>query len=652
LESVSLALSGVLHCGEWLLMGSYPRIAACAIYLHVVAFGSILLSGFWSVMNESFDPRSAKSAFGRISGSGTIGGLAGGLVAERVAAWVSPAAGVLLLAILHLLCAAILWRAFPPISRSGNTSARPSESTALEAVHRNPFLIKLAGLVLAASVGASLLDFVFKAQAAQALGRGAPLVRFFGLYYTATSLLIFLVQTFATRVLLQHAGLATSAAILPATAALGSFAALFIPGFRGLAVVRGMEALLRGSVFRSAYELFYTAVAPAEKRAVKPVIDVGIERLGDALGAGVVSLLLVVAPGRYGAILIAACACSVIAFLVSIRLQSGYVRALEKSLVNRAVEVDPSMAEDSVTRSILMRSVVTQGPTPGPQLQPHRPHPPLDSDTFIRHATELRSGDPEREIRALEKLTPEDWMLAPLAIELLAWDPVMAASRDALERVGPGVTGMLLDVLLNPDHDFTVRRRVPRILAVLPSTRSVEGLFAALQDQRFEVRFYSGRALYLLLNEHPEFQIAPERIWEAVNHELSLQRSTWQSHRLLDSRDTRSKEWYFDDQLMDRADRNLEHLFTLLALLLPGDAVRIAFRALHTDDRQLKGTAFEYLESATPAPTRHLLLPLLEADAENRHASRSDEALARLLRTRVTIDEKLKLAPDANEVRS
>lgn len=181
----------------------------------------------------------------------------------------------------------------------------------------------------------------------------------------------------------------------------------------------------------------------------------------------------------------------------------------------------------------------------------------------------------------------------------------------------PKSRGTLADALLDTDRDFTIRRRVPRVLAFVPSTRSVEALFAALQDQRFEVRFYSGRALYLLLSDHPELRLAPERVWEAVNRELSGQQSVWQSHRLLDSRDARSSEWFFDNQLLDRADRNLEHLFTLLALLLPGDAVRIAFRALHTDDRQLRGTAFEYLESATPAHTRHLLLPLLEADACN-----------------------------------
>ena len=45
----------------------------------------------------------------------------------------------------------------------------------------------------------------------------------------------------------------------------------------------------------------------------------------------------------------------------------------------------------------------------------------------------------------------------------------------------PKITGMLIDVLLDPDRDFVVRRRLPRVLAFVPSARSVDGLFAALR---------------------------------------------------------------------------------------------------------------------------------------------------------------------------
>jgi len=654
ITAVSFAASGVLQCAEWALLRYSPRVAACAIYLHVVAFGAILLSGFWSVMNESFDPRSAKTIFGRISGLGTLGGLCGGVLAERVAALVSPSAVVVVLAILHMMCACLLWRAFPPAVTPHRASPSPPATTLLDAVHRYPFLLTLAGVVLVSSVGTALLDFAFKAQAVQTIGRGAPLLRFFGLYYTATSMLTFLLQTFVVRFFVRHAGLSAAASTLPGTIALGSLAAAVLPGFKFLSGVRAGELLVRSSLFRSAYEMFFTAVAPAEKRAVKSVLDVGIDRMGDAVGAGGVGLVLLLSPGRYGAILVAAAGCGAVALLLAMRLQRGHLRALEKSLVNRAVEVDPSLVDDPATRSVMLRSALIMRPAEaqGSQASTASLRSSVITDTLISSAADLLSGESPRVIRTAGKLDPANWELAPLLIDLLAWDEVMPAARRALEPMAPKITGMLVDVLLDPGRDFAIRRRVPRVLACVPSMRSVEGLFAALEDQRFEVRFYSGRALYLLLSEHVELKVAGERVWAAINHELSLQRSVWDSRQLLDSRDSKEKQWYFDDQLLGRANHNLEHLFTLLALLLPADAVRVAFRALHTDDRQLKGTAFEYLESATPAPTRQLLMPLLEADAQSRLRPRAaDGVLADLLASGARVNQTLNLDTRAVEAR-
>ena len=108
------------------------------------------------------------------------------------------------------------------------------------------------------------------------------------------------------------------------------------------------------------------------------------------------------------------------------------------------------------------------------------------------------------------------------------------------------------------------------------------------------------------------------------------------------SRDSRDGDWFFDDQLQDRADRGLEHLFTLLGLLLPAEAVQIAFRALHTEDRELKGTAFEYLESATPLEIRRSLLQFLEADAAyHPRATGSNGALPKLLKSKAHVNQSL-----------
>src|SRR4051794_6481555 len=79
----ALGASAVLQIIEWWLLGVTPVVASVMIYLHVSALGVVLLSAFWSMLNEEFDPREAKRKFGRIAAGGTIGGLAGGLIAER-----------------------------------------------------------------------------------------------------------------------------------------------------------------------------------------------------------------------------------------------------------------------------------------------------------------------------------------------------------------------------------------------------------------------------------------------------------------------------------------------------------------------------------------------------------------------------------------
>ena len=61
MTAFSFVLSGVMQVGEWMLFGYLPRIAACVLYVHTVAFGAVLASAFWSLMNESFEPRSAKT---------------------------------------------------------------------------------------------------------------------------------------------------------------------------------------------------------------------------------------------------------------------------------------------------------------------------------------------------------------------------------------------------------------------------------------------------------------------------------------------------------------------------------------------------------------------------------------------------------------
>src|SRR5262245_24125887 len=69
----SFGLSAALHAIIWLYSESHPRVAAVLVYLLSIAVGSILTSGFWSMLNERFDTYSAKAMVGRVAGAGTLG---------------------------------------------------------------------------------------------------------------------------------------------------------------------------------------------------------------------------------------------------------------------------------------------------------------------------------------------------------------------------------------------------------------------------------------------------------------------------------------------------------------------------------------------------------------------------------------------------
>ncbi len=62
--------------------------------------------------------------------------------------------------------------------------------------------------------------------------------------------------------------------------------------------------------------------------------------------------------------------------------------------------------------------------------------------------------------------------------------------------------------------------------------------------------------------------------------------------------------------------QSLAHVFTLLSLVLPREPLQIAFRSLHADDRQLRGTALEYLEGVfSRRQIRHAALAVPRATA-------------------------------------
>ena len=147
-------------------------------------------------------------------------------------------------------------------------------------------------------------------------------------------------------------GLATGSPSIALMA--GSLASLVTPGFGSLLVARGGEAAFRASWFRSGYELFYTPLAATERRAAKSLIDVALDRVSDALGGGLVRLIIAVVPrASASAMLSGAIVCSAGAILAASHLNRWHIRTLETSLLDQGSDLDLSDTRDGATTRVL-----------------------------------------------------------------------------------------------------------------------------------------------------------------------------------------------------------------------------------------------------------------------------------------------------------
>ena len=324
LVPASFLVSSVLLLLEWILTFRARPLAAVLVYLHISGVGPVLGSSFWLISSERFDPRTAKRRFGQIAGAGTLGGLLSALLAERVAAVLGVEAMLPFLAALHLLSAWQVRRlaiqsdpvptAATPTTTPASPFRYPSDApgrSGIRVIAEAPYLRYLALLVLLGTTSAALLDYLFKLEAVRTFGRGDNLLRFFAIYYAATSLITFVVQMSSSRFVLERFGLAMTTSTPSFALLAGSVGGLLAPGLSSMVAARGGETVFRGSLFRAGYELFYTPIPAAEKRAAKSIIDVAFDRLGDALGGGMVRAVLLVAPAaQYSTILGLGIVCS------------------------------------------------------------------------------------------------------------------------------------------------------------------------------------------------------------------------------------------------------------------------------------------------------------------------------------------------------
>jgi ATP/ADP translocase len=652
-----LALSALGFALEWIVAFSSPRLTATLVYGHTAVLGPVLLSAFWSLINERFDPHTAKRAVARIAGGGTLGGVLGGLAVWRASTLVDPHMVLLLLSGINAaaVVGVLVTRARGPEVRASAAPEEPShlaDVSSLGELKATPFLRNLAMLVALGAAMSAILDYIFGAQAVAAFGKGPALLQFFSLFWLGVGVLSFVLQAAFGRVVLEKLGLAVSIAVLPGLIILGGAFGFAVPGLASSALLRGAEAVQRNTLFRSAYELLYTPLSEERKRATKVLIDVGFDRLGTVAGSGLALLALWQFSEHAGVLLLGAVVGLAVATLpVARHLHVGYVEALQQGLREAADKLETATSEEGARATVppgretlIQRieelqpgglSALLEGDDPVDEADAAQPARDALQSPYgvLAVARAVVSSNFEQAQRALDRLEPRGPEVA-CAILLLADAALHQPAQRGLAKIAPSITGQLLDVLLDPNMDFAVRRRIPRILRRCPTQRAADGLLLGMADARFEVRYACGRALLALTNDNPEIVISTQTALQAIQREVEDGKRMLENLSAQfdddDPNDDDARSSLVDGLVRDRVDRSLEHVFTILCLHLEREPLRLAFRALHHEDPKFRGTALEYLDTVLPVEIRELVWPLLGEAVPLPSARSATELLADL----------------------
>jgi hypothetical protein len=601
--------SALLSMLEWLLLPSYPRPIAILLYLHVSIGGALLMSAFWSIVNERFDPHALKRLVGRILASATLGGLVGGLMMERVAQLLNARSTLPLVAGMCLVAGISTQRLGKTVSPSGVTL-----NEVLPAPRFTGYLWTLALLVASSAAASAFADFALKQAAATRFMSAESLVRFFAVLYTGASLVSFLLQAFVARALFSTIGLGGTLAVGPlAGVALGALASLS-PSFATVGALRGADLVLSPSLFRSAFEPLFTPLPASTKRGTKALIDVIFDKGGDAFASLLVLLIAMGSPLLVArAPLLFATFAFALALLLALRAQQGYVAELETSLRAGTVSLENVEAEDPAARLTL--SATTLGidrdrlleqiarmrqEASGTQAAPASGRtisPVPDTSGVLDQVRVLLSAD----VSALRQLLARpqlDVRLAAFVVPHLASDSLAKPALSALRTMGQDVVGLLADVMLSTAQPLAVRRRVPHVLRTLRGPRVASALARALEADALEVRYRAALALLEVTRDQRELLPESKEVFTLALAEIERGPLTEQSS---------------------------DHLFALLSLCTTRGSLELVRQGLKSEDGKLRGTALEYLESLLPEPVCVPIVAALARQIEPRAAEARSE---------------------------
>ena len=281
----------ILACYLCLLNGS--REITPVLFLLKELYIVLLIEQYWSYINSSIQPETAKKVNGPITGIAGIGGAIGGNLVALSAESLGTESMVLLAALALLPAAFISDLTY----RTYGEPTLPEKSEekghmGLSLFRDNPVLISLISIVLCAQVIAAVLDFKFQSLlSVEFYGRPDQETAFQGWFWGTLNTSVLAFQFLLTPLLLSFVSLRLVHLVMPIVHIAAITMAILEPSVLTVGIAFFLFKAFDYSIFRAAKEVLYVPLGFNERYRAKEVIDVFGYRTGKGASSVVIVLL-------------------------------------------------------------------------------------------------------------------------------------------------------------------------------------------------------------------------------------------------------------------------------------------------------------------------------------------------------------------------
>jgi AAA family ATP:ADP antiporter len=364
---VTQAGAGALLVLFWFLFQTGATWVSVAFYVMGLILGILLISQFWTLANDIYDPRQAKRLFGFIGGGASLGGATGAALTSITVEKVGTDNLLLVSAAILGACAALV----TAISRRERIKSDFASihqergiggGEAIRMLRASRHLQLIAMVIGFAAIGAAIIDQQLNMAAASLKGAGATdaITAFLAQVTFFLSISGFLIQVGLTSRIHRSLGLAFALLILPVSLGATATVILLSGALWAAAAARVLDTSLRYTVDKTTREVLFLPLPADLKYRAKPFIDVTMDRFAKALAA----LLLLVLIKPWGLQLdwqrlsYASLAVTGLWIIMAIRARAEYLKTFRRSIETR--EIVPASVRLDVADAATIETLVEE----------------------------------------------------------------------------------------------------------------------------------------------------------------------------------------------------------------------------------------------------------------------------------------------------